>query len=63
MALHHQPNSFLRITTCQLILVLQSYDPGIYWEVSLDPTSKETWKKLLQVGTICLPMAVAAQLT
>ena len=41
--LHHQPDSLLRNTTCQMFLVCNFYDPGIFhtWEVSLDPTSKE----------------------
>ena len=26
---NHRPNRILRTTTCQLILMLQSYDPGI----------------------------------
>ena len=29
MLLHDQPKSLLRTTTCQLVVVLHSYDPGI----------------------------------
>ena len=29
MTPHHRPNSLLRTITCQLILMLHSYDPGM----------------------------------